>query len=467
MKLKRTGYLSFRSELRGREKEERSLKEKTILLMALLILMVVAPLLNISEAGTLWTIEIVDTGEDVGADYSLALDSSGYPHISYYGNTSYDLKYARWNGSTWNIETVDSSEYAGSHSSLALDSSGYPHISYWDGWNGNLKYAVGTEIPPTGSIVINSGDVYTSSAEVTLNLTYSATAASVTEIRLSNDGVWDTETWEAPAPSKAWSLNSGNGEKTVYYQIKDSAGLVSSTYYDTIVLDTTDTTPPTGSIVIDEGEVTSSVSVTLTLSASDAESGVSQMRFSNDEVSWSSWDTYATSKVWNLSAEPGLKSVSVQFKNGAGLDSVIYSDSIEFFEALSFNVTVGDTDYVVETCSSSSVSDFSFNQDLRRLRFTVDGTSETSGLCNVSVPAELMSGPFSLYMDDEPLFESVNYTRIFNGTHNLFSVTYTHSSHIIELFSTEVVPDFAGWLFMPFLVLAGMAALALKKKFRK
>ncbi len=43
---------------------------------------------------------------------------------------------------TWNIETVDSTGHVGSFSSLALDSSGNPHISYYSYTNADLKYAV-------------------------------------------------------------------------------------------------------------------------------------------------------------------------------------------------------------------------------------------------------------------------------------------------------------------------------------
>jgi hypothetical protein len=89
-----------------------------------------------------WSIETVDSAGDVGLDISIALDSNGYPHISYCDLTNKNLKYARWNGHTWKIETVDSADYVVKYtSSIALDSDDHPHISYLDCTHGNLMYA--------------------------------------------------------------------------------------------------------------------------------------------------------------------------------------------------------------------------------------------------------------------------------------------------------------------------------------
>jgi len=91
-----------------------------------------------------------------------------------------------------------------------------------------------------------------------------------------------------------------------------------------------DTTPPTGSIQINAGEaLTSTRSVTLTLSASDA-SGVASMKFSNDGSTWSTETAYATSQAWVLTSGDGMKTVYAMFKDTAGNWSSAVSDTIEF-----------------------------------------------------------------------------------------------------------------------------------------
>jgi len=87
-----------------------------------------------------WHIETVDPGK-VGTDTSLALDSSNFPHITYYDWFNGDLKYAYWDGNEWHTETVDSTGYVGRSTSLGLDSFGNPNISYYDDTLDAVKYA--------------------------------------------------------------------------------------------------------------------------------------------------------------------------------------------------------------------------------------------------------------------------------------------------------------------------------------
>ncbi|TET20575.1 hypothetical protein E3J74_02425 [Candidatus Bathyarchaeota archaeon] len=121
-----------------------------------------------------------------------------------------------------------------------------------------------------------------------------------------------------------------------------------------------DTTPPIGSVEINGGAATTdSVSVTLTLYAEDAESGVAEMRFSNDGSVWSNWEVYAPSKAWTLTAGDGTKTVYVKFKNNAGLVSDTYSDTIVLSigkESSSISISMSATTFAVG--ESASVSGF-------------------------------------------------------------------------------------------------------------
>ena len=80
-----------------------------------------------------------------------------------------------------------------------------------------------------------------------------------------------------------------------------------------------DKTAPTGSITTEP--FTSTPEIILQLSATDLTSGISQMRFSNDNSSWSDWQPFAASKTWILSGNIGEENVSVQFMDNAGLIS--------------------------------------------------------------------------------------------------------------------------------------------------
>ena len=88
-----------------------------------------------------WVVEVVDTG--VGRFYwtSLALDSSGQPHISYCDGSTEDLMYAFKRKEVWTVQTIDSENSVGYFSSLALDDNDHAHISYNLYYLGDLKYA--------------------------------------------------------------------------------------------------------------------------------------------------------------------------------------------------------------------------------------------------------------------------------------------------------------------------------------
>ena len=129
------------------------------------------------------------------------------------------------------------------------------------------------------------------------------------------------------------------------------------------------------------------------------------------------------------------------------------------------NVTVETSTYVVETVSNSSVSEFVF--DGTAIRFHVDGASGTAGFCNVTIPSELMSGDFSIYKDGTLLIKNVDYTGTYNGTHHLFSITYEHSTHTIEITATTVIPEFSSLIMLSLLGFATLTIIISNRKFKR
>jgi hypothetical protein len=113
------------------------------------------------------TITIVDDIGNVGSWGSLALNSSGFPVISYIDEANSDLKLVVCGNATCTsgntITTVDSAGYVGLFTSLKLNMNGYPVISYWDQGNYDLKVAVCGNTTCTSantiSIVDSTGDV--------------------------------------------------------------------------------------------------------------------------------------------------------------------------------------------------------------------------------------------------------------------------------------------------------------------
>jgi hypothetical protein len=190
-------------------------------------------------------------------------------------------------------------------------------------------------------------------------------------MQFSNDGT----TWsalQAYGATKAWTLTSGDGTKTVYVQYVDRAGNISAVSTDDIALDAT---APGGSVVINSGaDVTNTRSVTLTVSCADSGSGCFRMQFSNTGTGgWSALEAFATTKAWTLSTGNGTKTVYVRFTDVAGNLSGNFSDTIVF-------------DNTRPTISGVSDSPDPFTPSLGQsstIAFTV--VDNLSGTCSVQV----------------------------------------------------------------------------------
>jgi hypothetical protein len=175
----------------------------------------------------------------------------------------------------------------------------------------------------TGYIIINKGALATNNPNVTLKLTWSSNAV---RMRFSDNGSnWTA--WEPLQATRAYTLPAGEGYKTVRVQFLDIANNRSVVYSSYIRVDTT---PPAGTIAINNGaRASTSLSATLGLAWSDTGSGVTSMRFSADGKNWTVWEPVAAIRAYTLPGPAGTYStIRVQYRDLAGNYSAVASDYI-------------------------------------------------------------------------------------------------------------------------------------------
>jgi hypothetical protein len=126
--------------------------------------------------------------------------------------------------------------------------------------------------------------------------------------------------------------------------------------------------------------------------------------------------------------------------------------------------------YYVYIFTNSTVSNFNFNPDAKRISFNVTGTTGTGGFCNITIPRALIdvkTGNWTVLID-ETLLPSANFTVTQNDEYVFIYLTYPHSDHTIKIMGTWVVTEFPPNMLPPILVILSLiAAIIAVKKRRK
>jgi hypothetical protein len=135
-------------------------------------------------------------------------------------------------------------------------------------------------------------------------------------------------------------------------------------------------------------------------------------------------------------------------------------------EDLPFEIVWNAESYYVIISSNSTIKNFDFDQANKTLSFNVTAPIGTSGFCNITIPQELLSGNFSIYKDGSLLTKNIEYTETFNGTHFVFYIEYVHSTHIIVIEGTEVIPELSSFLILPIFTIATLLASIIYRKKR-
>lgn len=174
-----------------------------------------------------------------------------------------------------------------------------------------------------------------------------------------------------------------SGRYEVVASFTDAAGVVRSS---TSAVDIhVDASPPAGSVTIAGGATyTTSTSVTLATAATDAGSGLSQVRLSNDGIGWTT-RSYAPSQAWTLPATNGTRTVYAKWKDVAGNWSAVKTDTI-VLDTVAPTVTAPRRGLVAGTAISSGKV---------TLRVPWTGNDATSGIARYELAQSTDGGAWT------------------------------------------------------------------------
>jgi hypothetical protein len=181
----------------------------------------------------------------------------------------------------------------------------------------------------TPSPAPNAASWNNSNVNVTLSAADNPGGSGVKQISYSASGTQTIPSTTEPGDTASVPTISAEGQTTITFSARDNA--TNTEFPQKSFTVKLDKTLPTGSVTINGGDdFTNDAAVNLALTADDPppNSGVAQMRFSNDGTNWSGWEPFAASKSWSLAGGDGEKTVHVQFKDAAGNESDTVQDSI-------------------------------------------------------------------------------------------------------------------------------------------
>ena len=211
-----------------------------------------------------------------------------------------------------------------------------------------------TEDPPTTLPSAPTGIVAASgNSQITITWDAVPAATSYNIYWSSTSGVTKTTGTKISDITTTSYTHTGLTNGTIYYYVVtslNSYGESVESYEISSAPGSTDATPPTGSITINNNAVyTTTTAVTLSLSSSSTR-GISHMCISNT-TTCSSWEPYTTSKSWTLTTGDGIRFVYAWFKDGTGT-----SNTTPYFASITLDTTPPSDGTLTATTGNDQVS---------------------------------------------------------------------------------------------------------------
>jgi len=276
---------------------------------------------------------------------------------------------------TWSYNTSKISLKTGDH--YTIRSRATDIISNMETTGTKTTFMYDATPPENLGIYINNNvEEYTTTTGVVLSLTAEDIGSGISQMSFSTDDlIWST--WETFNSSRSFDLPTGDGEKTVYFRVRDHIGNIAEPVSDSIYLDTTP--PQSLSVTINEGEkYTESEQVKLVLKAIDMDSGISEMTYSLDGINWQPWEDFKDTKHISLTPGDGKKIVYFKANDKVGNIAEPVAESIILDTTPPYSLSIVINNGAPETNSTNvnlKLNAIDNTSGVSQVSFSTDGST--------------------------------------------------------------------------------------------
>ncbi len=248
-------------------------------------------------------------------------------------------------------------------------------------------------VAPAGSVVVNGGAVATTARDVTLTISASADVDRMALIESATTPDCDTATYVAFVQQPAFTLSSGDGDKSVQVCLQDRAGRKAAAVPDSIRLDQG---APDGSVVVNGGDAfTNRRDVILTVARNAGSEDASLMAVGEGALVCNAanlvYTAFQPTVPFTVSTGDGTKTVSLCLKDGAGnVSTTTRQDTITLDTSPPSGSTVSIANDAAFTTSATVTLTLTFPGDVTGVAVGNDGLDCSSA--TYAAPTSTISG---------------------------------------------------------------------------
>jgi len=172
---------------------------------------------------------------------------------------------------------------------------------------------------------------------------------------------------------------------------------------------------------------------------------------------------YETEFTIPASAENGTYSINAKIEVS---DSVLSSQTLKTQGSLqsstkflvansnTFLIKSEEKNFDVIISSNSQVSNLQFNEQAKKLTFTVAGETGTKGVTDITIPKSLLGGDMNVMIDGHMMSQNDVIETADTQDSTTLEINYNHSTHTIEVTGTNAVPEFPASIMAMFVAIS-------------